>query len=81
MLTISMFLNEPNQCWGPVSSTLVFVEIQYTRKMTDEFKGANFQKNLKNLDFPPMKQIFERAEMVELRGNRGVEKTTVGSNW
>ena len=47
MLTISMFLNEPNQCWGPVSSALVFAEIRYTRKMTDEFKGANFRKNLK----------------------------------
>ena len=47
MLTISMFLNEPNQCWGPVSSALVFAEIRYMRKMTDEFKGANFRKNLK----------------------------------
>ena len=81
MLTISMFLNEPNQCWGPVSSALVFAEIRYTRKMTDEFQGGKFSEEPQNLDFPPMKQNFKRAEMVELSGNRGVEKTTVGFNW
>ena len=41
-------INEPNQRWGPVSSAqLVFTEIRYTRKKADEFKGANFRKNLK----------------------------------